>query len=148
MPDIIETADAAANTGTTYTIGVGQTLRGTLNANGDHDWYRVNLVAGQTYTIAMVGTGANNVINPFLSLYGPDGATLMASNDDGLQGNNSVFTFTATATGAFYIDAAAFANTGTGQYGISVTSGSRASFDAEMGAGVIDTDLAWTPAPA
>jgi serralysin len=144
MPDIIETTDAAAATSTAYSLSIGQTAQGTIGALGDHDWYRVNLTAGQTYTLAMVGTGVNNVQDPYLRLYDASGTTLLASNDDGLPGNNSILTFTASTTGAYYIDAGAYNDGGAGQYGVSLTTGSRASFDILMGAGVIDTDLSWS----
>ena len=147
MPNLIETSDAAAGTSTTYTLGIGQTAQGLLSANGDHDWFRVNLVAGQTYTFAMTGTGTNNVQDTYLNLYASNGTTLLAFNDDGLEGRNSVFTYTAATTGTYYIDAGAYNNAGSGQYGVSVTAGSRASFDLQMGAGVIDTDLSWSVTP-
>ena len=144
MPNIIEAADAAANTGTAYTLLAGQTAQGTLTGTNDHDWYKVNLVAGQSYSFAMTGSGTLNVQDTFLRLYGSDGTTVVASNDDGLPGRNSLFTFTATTTGAYYVDAAAFSTTDTGQYGLSFTAGSRPSFDLQMTAGVIDTDLSWS----
>lgn len=143
MPNVIETTDAAGTTGTTYTLLAGQTAQGTLTA-GDHDWYRVDLVVGQTYSFAMTGTGTNNVQDTFLRLYATDGVTLVGSNDDGLPGANSVFTYTATSTGTFYLDAAAFAGTDTGQYGVSFTTGTRPSFDIQMGGGVIDTEQSWS----
>ena len=147
MPNIFETTDAAAGTSTAYTLTVGQTAQGTLGSVGDHDWYRVDLVAGQTYTFAMTGTGTLNVQDTYLRLYAPGGATLVASNDDGLQNNNSIFTYTAATTGAYYLDAAAWSSGDTGQYGVSFTAGSRASFDLQMGAGAIDTDLSWSATP-
>jgi hypothetical protein len=149
MPNIIEIADAAAGVSTAYVLGVGQTAQGMLGTNGDHDWYRVNLVAGQTYTFAMTGTGINNVQDTFLQLYNANGSTIVTSNDDGLPGNNSIFAYTATSTGAYYVDASAYGNgtADTGQYGVSFTAGTRASFDAQMAAGVIDTDLSWATTP-
>ena len=147
LPQIVEGTDAAASTSTAYTLGLGQTARGTLATGADHDWYRVSLVAGQTYTFAMTGTGTNNVVNPFLRLYASDGSTVLASTDDGLQGQNSIFTFTAASTGTYYLDAGSSSNFYAGQYGVSFTAGTRASFDAEMGAGVIDTDLSWGATP-
>ena len=47
MPNVIETTDAAASTATIYTLNVGDTAQGVLSSSSDHDWYRVNLVAGQ-----------------------------------------------------------------------------------------------------
>jgi Bacterial pre-peptidase C-terminal domain len=106
MPNVIETTDAAASTATIYTLNVGDTAQGVLSSSSDHDWYRVNLVAGQTYSFAMTGTGTDNAIDTYLRLYAADGTTVLASDDDGLPNANSVFTYTATATGTYYIDAA------------------------------------------
>ena len=57
MPDVIESIDAAGGASTTYTLAIGQTAQGSISTLGDHDWFRVDLVAGQTYTFALVGTG-------------------------------------------------------------------------------------------
>ncbi len=146
MPNFIETTDAAGNSSTGYTLQVGQTAQGTLSGTGDHDWYRVNLTAGQTYSFAMTGTGTNNVQDPYLRLYSVDGTSLLISNDDGLPGQNSVMSYTALTTGTYYLDASAYSAFDTGQYGVSFTAGSRPSFDTQMGAGVIDTDSSWSAA--
>ena len=148
MPDVIETIDAAGSTATTYTLSVGQIAQGQLTAGSDaHDWYRVNLVAGQTYSFAETGTGTNNVVDTYLRLYASDGTTLLAENDDGLPNLNSEFTYTATTTGSYYIDASSFSNTETGQYGVTVALGSLPSIDIQMGAGVIDADYSWSTPP-
>jgi serralysin len=152
MPSLIETADAPAIVSTPYTLLPGQTAQGMLTGGGDHDWYRVDLVAGQSYSFAMTGTGINNVNDTFLQLYASNGTTVVAADDDALPGLNSAFTYTAATTGAYYIDAAAFSSAGffsldNGQYGISFTTGTRASFDLDMAAGVIDTDLSWSATP-
>ncbi len=147
MPLFIESADAAAAPSTAYALGVGQSAQGTLAAAGDHDWYRLDLVAGQIYACAMTGTGVNNVADPYLRLYDASGSAVLAQNDDALPGGNSLFTFVAPAGGVYYLDAGAYNNSGAGQYEVSVTAGSRASFDPQMGAGVIDTDLSWSATP-
>ncbi|CAG0981052.1 MAG: hypothetical protein F9K19_23745 [Rhizobiaceae bacterium] len=148
MPNIFETTDAAANIGTTYTLGIGQTAQGNLTA-GDNDFYRVNLVAGQTYTFALVGTGnaSVNVDDPFLELRNSAGTLLVQSDDDG-PGLHSSITVTATTTGAYYLNARAFdANpvTGVGQYGLSAVLGSRAHYDEQMGAGnLLRQNASWS----
>lgn len=152
MPHILETTDAAASTSTAYQLQIGQIAQGTLGASGDHDWYRVDLVAGQTYTFALVGTGTNGVVDPFLRLYAPGGSTVVASNDDGLPNQNAIITFTATTTGTYYIDAGAYNDVGAGQYGVSVALGTRATTDVQMGAGIIDIfssgfEYAWNTTP-
>jgi hypothetical protein len=57
MPNILETTDAEAGTSTSYTLVAGQSAQGFLSVPGDHDWYRIDLVAGQTYTFGMTATG-------------------------------------------------------------------------------------------
>jgi serralysin len=147
MPDIFETVDAAGNTSTGYTLQTGQTVQGTLSAPGDHDWYAVNLAAGQTYTFALVGTEMSAVPDTYLQLYGPGGSSLVAFDDDGLPNLNSLITYTATSSGTYYIDAGAYSDFYSGQYGVSVAIGTRATVDIEMGAGIIDTHASWSPAP-
>lgn len=145
MANIIEGIDASASVSTAYQLGVGQTARGTVSAAGDHDWFRVDLVAGQTYTFAMTGTGAVNLNDPYLRLYNPDGSTLAGSNDNALPNSNAVFTYTAATSGTYYLDAGS-ATSGTGQYGIAATLGTRASFDGDMISGVLDSHATWAPA--
>ncbi|MDP3899067.1 MAG: M10 family metallopeptidase C-terminal domain-containing protein [Mesorhizobium sp.] len=147
MPDVIETTDAAASTATLYQLNVGQTGQGTINPGGDHDWWRVDLVAGQTYTFALVGTGGNHLGDPYLRLLNASGVQIVV-DDDGGPGANSTITFTATSTGTFYLDAAGFNATYQGQYGISATLGSRANYDTQMGAGNLIRDgYSWSATP-
>ena len=149
LPDLTEMADIAASAATSSTLLPSQTGQGTIGVSGDHDWYRVDLVAGQVYTFALTGTGSNNLQDPYLSLRSANGSIANAGaafNDDGLQGGNSVLTYTAETTGTYYLDVSAYSS-GTGQYGVSFAAGSRASFDLLMGAGVIDTDSSWSATP-
>lgn len=140
---VIEGADAPANSTTPYELSAGQTARGTLTS-GDHDRYKITLVAGQTYTFALVGTGLNSLVDPYLRLYGADGVTLIAQDDDSLPNNNSIITYTPTASGTYYLDAAAALATQAGQYGVSMTLGSKASFDNDMIGGILDTHRSWS----
>ena len=147
-PSLIETADAAAGTGTTYALAIGATGQGTLSA-GDHDWWQVDLVAGQTYTFGMIGTGeagsgASPTHDPYLRLIGADGATELASNDDGLQNFNSTITFTASTSGSYFLDASDFEANNTGQYGIAASLRTKLDLDLSMMSGAIDTRAYWT----
>jgi serralysin len=137
MPNVRETTDVTAGTTTVYTLGIGQTAQGTLATAADHDWYRVNLVAGQTYTFAMIGTGAvNDVDDTYLQLRNGAGSLLRADDDSGPD-ISSMLTFTATTSGTYYLDAGSYNNTDAGQYGISAALGTRAVFDEMMGAGAL-----------
>jgi serralysin len=137
------------STATPFSLDIGGVAHGYVNFIGDQDWYSVDLVAGQTYTMALTGIGTDGVHNTLLSLHGPDG-TLVASNDDGLPNQNSIITFTASSSGTYYIDAGGY---NTGQYGVSIAAGPRATVDVEMGAGIIDAssiggfEFSWSATP-
>jgi serralysin len=104
---------AAANTTTaSLTLGAA-TTSGTLEANGDHDWYAVQLVAGQTYLFTTTSTGGAD-IDTTLMLRNAGGA-MLAYNDDS-SGTFSRVRYTATTTGTFYLDVGAWGNAETGGY--------------------------------
>src|SRR5512138_530107 len=127
LPSVTETADAAASTSTTYNLGVGQSAQGTIASLGDHDWYRINLVAGQTYSFALIGTGTNSLYDTYLNLRNSAGTIITFDDDDG-PGYSSSITFTATTGGTYYLDAGAYGDTSVGQYGISASLGTRPNF--------------------
>jgi serralysin len=110
-------ADAiAASSATTASLTLGAaTTAGTLQANGDHDWYAVNLVAGQTYLFTTTATGGTD-IDTTLMLRNASG-TLLAYNDDSA-GTFSRVRFIATTTGTFYLDVGAWANNESGNYNV------------------------------
>jgi len=124
VTDIVS-ADLLATSSTDATVSVGGTYAGDLEAAGDSDWIAVNLVAGQTYTISLSGYGDTPVTDTYLRLFSPgsqDRATgsLVASDDDGGAGYYSALTYTATATGTYYIDAASYADAYAGSYIVEV----------------------------
>lgn len=144
-----EVGDAAGDITTTASIAVDGYFMGELQTANDVDWIAVELVAGQQYTIAIVGTGALGESNddPYLRLRDASG-NLITEDDDGGPGRYSDLTFTAATTGTYYVDAQSWANSDAGTYGVSVTTGDRASFNAEMGAGtLLRPDAAWTSTP-
>lgn len=104
-------ADSAATTGT---IALGSTVSGTLDATGDHDWYAVQLVAGQTYLFTTAATGGTS--DPDTALFLRDaGGNLLAYNDDS-SGTYSRIRFTATTSGTYYIDLGGWAESQSGAY--------------------------------
>ncbi len=143
---LVETGDAAASTATTYSLAIGKTAQGRIESTGDHDWFKVDLIAGQTYTFAMVATGVTtvNLDDSYLVLRDSAGNQII-SDDDAGPGTNSTITFTATTSGTYYLDAGSYNNGGTGQYGLSVTQGTKASYDEMMGAGaLIRQGVSWS----
>lgn len=107
------------DTTTTATITVGGgTVTNTLETGADHDWFRIDLTAGQTITINLNGTGD---VPPDTYLQFRDSAgAVLAFDDDGGPGYNSALQFTATATGSYYIDVGSFADSESGTYQLSV----------------------------
>lgn len=111
--------DVPGNVSTTATVTVGGQYEGQLDSFGDRDWIRVQLVAGQTVTIALDGSGPSPVFDPYLRLYDDDG-TLLVQNDDGGDSYNSLLRFTATTSGTYYIEADCYDGQEIGNYTITV----------------------------
>ena len=112
-------ADIPGNTTTTATITVGGTVTNTLEILGDHDWFRIQLTAGQAITITLNGV---TLQDPFLRILDSSGAILQ-ENDDISSGviRDSRISFTASTTGTYYIDAGAWQDNYVGDYQLNVT---------------------------
>lgn len=122
------TSDDFANSlsDTTHAFGVvavGGTATGTLETAADRDWFSVQLTAGTSYTVGLAGSasGAGTLSDPYLRVRNASG-TLVAENNDIAAGSNrdSQVTFTASATGTYYVEAGASGDTLTGTYRVSV----------------------------
>ncbi|MBF9034425.1 hypothetical protein HKCCE2091_09250 [Rhodobacterales bacterium HKCCE2091] len=108
-------ADAAGDTGTVYGMAAGDAFLGGIGHIGDRDWVAIHLVEGQTYDIAADGTGAAALIDPILRLRDGNGR-LIAEDDDSGPGRNALMTYTAAATGTYYLDIGAWDDAYTGDY--------------------------------
>lgn len=95
------------STGVTLTLGIP--VNGVIDLDGDHDWYRIELVAGQKYTFTLTGNGPTPLSDPYLRLRDA-GGTELAFDDDSGAGLNSKIIFTAGYTGTYYLDASAFSS--------------------------------------
>jgi serralysin len=104
----------AGTTATNASLTIGNSVNGNTNETGDHDWYAVQLVAGQTYLFTTEATGGNNDTDSALYLRDASG-NLLAYNDDS-NGTYSRVRFTATATGTYYIDVGGWAEFESGAY--------------------------------
>ena len=109
------------------TVAVNGSATGSLEVLGDRDWFRVQLVAGIAYTIAVTGStgGGGSLSDPYLRLYDNAG-TMLGQNDDIVLGSNrdSLLTFTPTASGLYYVDAGAYNDQSTGTYRVTVNASS------------------------
>jgi serralysin len=122
------TTDAVASRSTHANMEVGDSFSGRLN--GDTDWVAVELLAGQTYEISLLGDGTNRELeDPYMNLYNANGS-LITSNDDiafssGIADSNVEY-YAATDT-TVYVGVGAYSGTtggfgsGTGNYVVNVT---------------------------
>lgn len=114
-------ADIPGDRSTTTTINVGSTVNNTLEFVGDHDWFRINLSAGQEITVALSSLGVNGVDDCYLRIYDSNG-NLLFENDDRSPGVSldSLVSFMASSTGAYYIDVGSWDDQFAGDYQLSV----------------------------
>lgn len=122
--EIFEGADFGDTAATAGSMSVGDTVIGALQTSNDVDWIAINLVQGQTYTIDLTGISLSDT---FLRLYdvgsvNTSSGTIVALNDDGGPGFSSSLSYTAGATGTYYIDVQSFGNLYSGSYEVQVTS--------------------------
>jgi hypothetical protein len=111
--------DIAANSSTSASVSVGTQTSSAIDTLGDHDWFKVTLNAGQTVTITATGGGG---LDTYLNIYDPAGTTILASNDDIVDGVNqdSRITFTASSAGTYFIDVGSYNGQTTGTYDLFV----------------------------
>jgi serralysin len=119
--------DIPGNSSTTATLTVGGSATGSLEVVGDHDWFRINLTAGQAITIALNAVGPSGLTDPYLRVRDSSGNVIWENDDGGAAGLDSLLSFTASYTGVYYIDVGAWDNDPngpgdyTGDYQVSVT---------------------------
>jgi hypothetical protein len=112
----------AGTTATTSSLVIdGATASSSIEAAGDQDWFRVNLVAGESYAFTLDSSGATPLSDAFLRLYDASG-TLVSLDDDGGSGLNSMMQFTAVTSGVYYL-AAGGETASTGAYTIGAAHG-------------------------
>jgi hypothetical protein len=85
-------------------ITPGTPKSGSVDVGNDLDYYTLSVVAGQTYVVSMNGTGPGAMPDPQIWVYNHLGQAI-AVDDEGGTASNSLLTFTATATGTYYIEA-------------------------------------------
>lgn len=110
LPIVRETGDAGDDEFTTASMQAGQAFRGALSPSGDVDVVRIDLRAGDSYTIALEGIGTNELNDPYLEVYDAFG-NLVASNDDA-DGLDSQLTFSPDSTGTYYLVASSYDGAG------------------------------------
>jgi serralysin len=125
----IAMVDVPANTTTTAVLETallnGDELFGTYSGRietpGDHDWIRVSLTAGKTYSFYLSAqeTGFAGG-DSFLSLRNAAGAQVAEADDGGVL-NNSYLSFDAITTGTYFIDVSLVSALERGIYSVLMT---------------------------
>ena len=105
-------APSSALAGDVDTIPAFFSVSDTLSPD-ETDAYRFSLVAGETYTFSLYGDGDSPLTDTYLQFYDAN-ETLIAFDDDGGSGVNSLFTFTADTTADYFVQVAAFPGSGLG----------------------------------
>ena len=110
----------AGNTSTTerieWTSGNTFRIESEINALSDHDWFKVWLDKGLTYSFSLDGTSLGGTLSdPQLSLRSVTGR-LLAQDDNGGTGNDAKLVFSASDSGWYYLDAGASGNAYKGTY--------------------------------
>lgn len=106
-------------------IAVNGSSSGTINTDGDRDWFQVSLAAGHHYVIREQGElfGQGTLPDPLEVLHDSAGNTV-GSNDDvntATGYTDSQLVFTPGTSGTYYVEAAAYNDQSTGTYKVSVS---------------------------
>ena len=111
--------DIPGNATTTTNVTVGSTTTNALETVGDHDWFRINLAAGQAITVTLNGV---TLQDPYLRIIDRNGVELYFNDDiHGGVDLDSLISFAANYTGIFYIDVGSYNDEGAGTYQLNVT---------------------------
>lgn len=113
-----ETSDVGGSTGTASAVSTNTIIQGTIGSVGDNDYYRVTLVAGQTYMISLSRSGGST-LDPYLELRNSTGALVSSSDDPSSAAAGEYITFTASTTGTYYLVARDY-STRTGSYELTI----------------------------
>ncbi len=112
-------ADDHGNSAATATrILADSATFGNLEAPGDKDWFYFEAAAGAQVTLATtLGTLGDSV----LRLYGTDGVTQVAFDDDGGPGFASLLQYTVPAAGFYYASVEEYGNDASGTYSLALS---------------------------
>ena len=109
--------DIANSTATTSSLVINSSSGSAIETSGDQDWFRISLAAGTTYAFRQDKASGSN-LDSYLRLMNSSGAEIASDDDSGGNGN-SLFTYTPTSSGIFYVSAGGHSSS-TGAYSLSV----------------------------
>ena len=99
--------DFPETTSTSGRVDVGASVTGTIGADTDADWFRVDLEAGKTYQFDLEGadTGRGTQPDPYVVLVNPSATIELEFDDHGGVGKNARLIYAVDETGTYYVDA-------------------------------------------
>lgn len=117
---VLAADDHGNNRATATAISIGSRAAGEIEQGGDRDWFRFSAVAGRQYVFF---TELSTLPDSVLTLYGPNGETGIAVNDDAPgRGLASEIRWTAPAGGTYYLEVRAYSSSQVGAYSLSARS--------------------------
>jgi hypothetical protein len=125
--------DAGNDASTRARATVGRDIAGSIEYQGDVDWYRLSVRTGQRYRISLTGAGETGLGDPYLRIVTAEGEELGGNDDAGDGTLNSLAEFTPQRSGTVYIEARGFADVYEGAYTLRIEA-ERAPTDAISGA--------------
>ena len=109
--------DVFGNSSTYSVLDIGGTAHSSIDKNFDEDWFRVELVAGQSYEFSVTPEGGQPLDSALVRVIsGVNG--VRAIGDDGPGAHDAVVRFTPTVSGTYFISASS-QNNQTGAYAVS-----------------------------
>lgn len=126
-------ADQGDTSATRGRINAGGSVTGAISPEGDKDWFRISVRPGQIYTFTLNGGEGDGALgDPHLALFDGDGVEL-ASNDDYGGELNSRIDYVPGERGNIFVQASAFADSGTGAYTLAASAAALPADDAGNG---------------
>lgn len=102
-------------------VEVGATASGVISSGGEQDVFAITLEAGETYSIAALGTGSSSgtLSDTDLHLYDSEG-NFIEYDDFAGAGLDALITFTATSSGTYYIMVDSWSSSSSGSYQLQI----------------------------
>jgi hypothetical protein len=92
----------------------------TIGAEGDVDWFVVELVEGRPYRINVESMDPSPLADPYLTLYDANG-NQVAEDDDGGRALNAYLNFASPTGGPYFLAVSSFNDTGEGRYQVRIS---------------------------
>ncbi|MBK6998774.1 MAG: pre-peptidase C-terminal domain-containing protein [Rhodoferax sp.] len=113
VDDYGSTADTSAD------LPMNGSIAGDIEIASDTDWFKVSLIAGETYTFSLSQT-TNGLTDPYLELYDPNSKLVARNDNSGDSSTDSKIVYFADFSGTYYLSARG-SNAETGTYTLAAT---------------------------